>query len=436
MKDEQIDQEKTSITGAKERKRPTISFRVPSLSKPASKTHTNFNDIHKSGAKLFGAIIIVALLSGYGGAWLENHNQSGILSENLSSQQKIVTSQSQLISQINKAVGPSVVSVNVNINTSSSSSSGGGYGLFGYSQPGSQQAAAGTGIILSAAGLVITNRHVVPTGTTNVSITLSNGTELKDVSVLGRTSANDSLDIAFLKINNTQGQKLTPAVLGNSSTVQVGDQVVAIGNALGQFQNTITSGIISGYGRTVQATDGSGNYSSAENLVDLFQTDAAINQGNSGGPLVNMNGQIIGINTATAGNAQNIGFSIPINDAKGLIEQVAKTGKFSSPYIGIAYIPITADVANAYNLSVNNGAFIPPSSDPSTPSVIAGSPAATAGLQTNDIITQINSTHINQAHSLTSLIDQHIPGDHITLTVMRSGKTLHIDVILGSIPSS
>src|SRR3984885_10726996 len=120
-----------------------------------------------------------------------------------------------------------------------------------------------------------------------------------------------------LKINNTEGHKLSPATLGDSSTVQVGDDVVAIGNALGQFQNTVTSGIISGYGRSVQASDSSGDASSAENLDDLFQTDAAINEGNSGGPLVNLNGQVIGVNVATAGDAQNIGFSIPINDVKG-----------------------------------------------------------------------------------------------------------------------
>jgi len=218
--------------------------------------------------------------------------------------------------------------------------------------------------------------------------------------------------------------------------VQVGDAVVAIGNALGQFQNTVTSGIISGYGRSVQATDSSGDASSAENLDDLFQTDAAINEGNSGGPLVNMNGQVIGINTAIAGGAQNIGFSIPINDVKGLITQVLQTGKFSRPYLGIRYVPLTSDVANEYSLNVQNGAFIAPSNDPSDPSVISGSPAANAGLQTNDIITAVNGTAINQTNDLTGLLDQHQPGDKITLTVLRSGNKLQIGVTLGSMPSS
>ena len=174
-----------------------------------------------------------------------------------------------------------------------------------------------------------------------MSVTLSNGTELKNVEVLGRTPSNDSLDIAFLKITNAQGQKLVPAEIGDSSKVQVGDPVVAIGNALGQFQNTVTSGIISGYGRSVQASQ-QGTGANAENLTDLFQTDAAINEGNSGGPLVNLNGQVIGINTAIAGNAQNIGFAIPINDVKGLIDQVLKNGKFERPYLGVYYVPLTA----------------------------------------------------------------------------------------------
>lgn len=362
------------------------------------------------------------------------HDQNNLIGGgSLSGQKKVVTSQSQLISQIAKTVGPSVVSVNVNI--SSTSGSQGGFGLFGFSQPENEQA-AGTGIIISPAGLIITNRHVVPDGTTSVSVTLSDGTELKNVSVIGRTSDSDSLDIAFLKINDAKGHKLVPAAIGDSSMVQVGDDVVAIGNALGQFQNTVTSGIISGYGRSVQAGSASGSGSSTENLDDLFQTDAAINEGNSGGPLVNLNGQVIGINTATAGNAQNIGFAIPVNDIRGLIDQVVKTGKFSRPYLGVRYIPLTADVANEFNLTVNNGAFIAPSSDPTSPSVISDSPADHAGLQVNDIITQMNGSSIDQTHDLTSLLDQHQPGDKITLTVLRNGQTLRVNVTLGSMPGS
>ena len=386
------------------------------------------------GAKTVSVIVVlIALISGYTGAVVESHqSQNDVTLAGLGNQEKIVTSQSQLINQIAKTVGPSVVSVNVNITSSSSDSSSSG--LFGFSQP-EQEQAAGTGIILSSSGLIITNRHVVPDGTTSVSVTLSDGTELKNVSVLGRTNDSDSLDIAFLKVNNAQGHKLTPAVIGDSSTVQVGDSVVAIGNALGQFQNTVTSGIISGYGRSVQAGDSSGS-GSTENLDDLFQTDAAINEGNSGGPLVDLNGQVIGINTAIAGNAQNIGFAIPINDVRGLIEQVVKTGKFARPYLGIRYIPLTADVANEYSLSVSQGAFIAPSSDPSNPSIIPSSPAANAGLKENDIITAVNGTNIDQTHDLTGLLDMYQPGNTIKLTVLSGNTSKEVDVTLGSEPSS
>jgi serine protease Do len=423
----------SSGTNKKFHRPPNLKF--PNLSKRDD--IKRFQPANWGRNTLVIAFLILSVLCGFGGAWIENGGNNGTLTVGtLSKQEKIVTSQSQLINQIAKSVGPSVVSVNVNIDAASStgSSSDDGFGLFGFSQPEEEQA-AGTGIIISSQGLIITNRHVVPAGTTNVSVTLSDGTELKNVSVVGRTAATDSLDIAFLKINNTEGHKLTPAVIGDSSSVQVGDSVVAIGNALGQFQNTVTSGIISGYGRSVQAGDSSGT-GSTENLDDLFQTDAAINEGNSGGPLVNLNGQVIGINTAIAGDAQNIGFAIPINDARGLLEQVLKTGKFSVPYLGIRYIPLTSDVANEYNLKTNNGAFIAPSSDASSPSIVSGSPAAKAGLQVSDIITAVNGTNIDQNNSLTSLLDQHAPGDNITLTILRGGSSKQISVTLGSEPSS
>ncbi len=420
-----------SVSSGPARPSKTVSFTVPTLPRP----HMSWPG-RQAGLRaglVAAAFLGVAVLSGGFGAWLESNHQQGLFSTSLGSEKKIVTSSSQLISQIAKTVGPSVVSVNVAI-TDSSRSTSNPFGLFGFSQP-QQEAAAGTGIIISSSGLIVTNRHVVPAGTTSVSITLSDGTELKDVSVVGRTTSSDSLDVAFLKINDAKGHKLVPAVIGDSSKVQVGDDVVAIGNALGQFQNTVTSGIISGYGRSVQASDNSGN-SSAENLDDLFQTDAAINEGNSGGPLVNLNGQVIGINTAIAGNAQNIGFSIPINDVRGLINQVLKTGAFARPYLGVRYVLLTADVANQYGLGVNQGAFVAPSADPANPSVIPGGPADKSGVQERDVITAVDGTKIDQTHSLTSLLDQHQPGDHVTLTILRGSATKQVGVDLGSVPTS
>lgn len=416
----------------------TYTITVPAIRVPKIKNE------HKDKLRyllIIVVFILVGILSGFGGAWLESRSSSNtIVSGNLSNQKKIVTSDSQLISEIAKTVGQSVVSINDTINSGGSNTSSTGFGFFGFSQGPVQEQAAGTGIIISSNGLIITNRHVVPAGATNVSVTLSNGVQLKDVSVIGRSS-NPSLDIAFLKINNTKGQKLTPAVIGNSSQMQVGDPVVAIGNALGQFQNTVTSGIISGYGRNITASSSSGsgtglfgsNTGSSENLSDLFQTDAAINEGNSGGPLVNLNGQVIGINTAIAGNAQNIGFAIPINDVKGLISQVLKSGKFVLPYLGIRYVPLTPDVASQYKLSVQFGAFIAPTNSTSQPSIASGSPAANAGLQPGDVITAVNGTKINESNSLDSILYQYQPGDTVHLSVLRNNKHINIDVKLGSI---
>jgi len=404
----------------------TVTFHIPAVKVPRPR-RPKLTGRAAQAALLVGALLL-GLAGGFAGAALENSNGgSGFLSGTITNQKKVVTSESQLVNDIAKTVGPSVVSVNVTTQGSTQD-------FFGFAQP-TQEEAAGTGIIISSDGLVVTNRHVVPTGTTQVSITLSDGTELGNVTVVGRTNASDSLDVAFLKINNTRGHKLTPAILGDSSKVQVGDAVVAIGNALGQFQNTVTSGIISGYGRSVQASDSSGTQS-PENLDDLFQTDAAINEGNSGGPLVNLNGQVIGINTAIAGNAQNIGFAIPINDVKGLISQVLKTGKFARPYLGVRYIPLTSDVAQQYDLSVNRGAYVAPPVDATQPSVVPDSPADKAGVKQGDIITQINGTDIDENHSLVSLLDQHAVGDKVSLTVLRDGKTLHLTATLGSSPSS
>ena len=400
-----------------------VSFTIPNMPRISLRNIA-------TRTKAFGliAVLAVGLVGGFTGSWLQDGMRDDVLSVSVGNEKKVVTSKSQLVSSIAKNVGASVVSINVSASSASS-----GYGYYGFATP-QQQQAAGTGIIISKDGLILTNRHVVPEGTTRVSVTLSDGTELNNVKVIGRTSEGDNLDIAILKITNKEGHTLPVATLGDSSKVSVGDDVVAIGNALGQFQNTVTTGIISGYGRSITA--GSENGSSYENLENLFQTDAAINQGNSGGPLVNLNGQVIGINTAVASDSQNIGFAIPINDVKGVIAHVIETGKFERPYLGIRYIPLTADVANEYGLSTENGAYIAPAADPSSPSVLPDSAAAKAGLQEGDVITKVAGTAVDQKHSLTSLLGKFQPGDKVSLSVLREGKTLSVDVTLGTAPSS
>lgn len=336
-------------------------------------------------------------------------------------QRQIIASESQLINQIAEDVSPSVVSVNV-ISTATTRS------FFGPSS--TEEESSGTGVIISKEGVIITNRHVVPAGTNSVSVTLSDGTKLSDVEVIGRTSDNDTLDVAFLKVKDLKGKTLTPAKIADSSKVKVGDKVVAIGNALGQFQNTVTSGIISGYGRSLEAGDESGN--SSETLQNMFQTDTAINRGNSGGPLVNTSGEVIGINTAVAGNAENIGFAIPINDIQGLITSVLKEGKLLRPYLGVRYVSLTDDYAYQYNLSVKRGAYLAPSQGQTV--ILPDSPASKAGLKEKDVITKINDVAIDESNSLTSVLGRSSVGDKVALTILRDGKEQRLSATLEAAP--
>jgi len=414
----------------------TVESTEKPVNQPEQKDHAGGRfAAHK--LRFLGAafLLIVAVSSGFLGGWLGAGSRDNATTT-IQKQQVVLKNQGQLISSIAKNVGQSVVSVNVTGQAAAQPSSLGFFFNGGNSgQQQQEQQSAGTGIILTADGLIVTNRHVVPTGTTKVSVTLSDGTQYDNVQVLGRTNDRDSLDVAFLKIQDTKGKTLAPATLGDSSKVEVGDSVIAIGNALGQFQNTVTNGIISGHGRSIQASDSTGTTS--ENLEDLFQTDAAINEGNSGGPLVNLDGEVIGINTATAGDAQSIGFSIPINDVSGLIKGVKETGKLQQPYLGVAYVSLTDDIAQQLNLKVKRGAYVaPPRVSGSQQAVISGSPAEKAGIKEGDIITALDGQTIDQSHSLTSLLDKHAVGDSVSLTINRDGNSLTIKATLAAFPTT
>lgn len=370
-------------------------------------------------------ISVAALVVGFGGGWLgaRTYTNSQPLANSTEAKQQIVSSESQLIAEIADDVGAGVVSIDVErtVNTPD---------LFGFG--GSQtQEAAGTGFIISRDGTIVTNRHVVPAGTSNVNVTMADGTHYDNVQVIGRTGRSSSLDVAFLKITNLNGKKLAPLTLGDSSKVKVGDRVIAIGNALGQFQNTVTSGIISGYGRDVTASDETGQ--EAETLTDLFQTDAAINAGNSGGPLVNIDGEVIGINTAVAAVADNIGFAIPINDVKGLISSVLKDGTVSQPFLGVRHASLSADLAAQLELESTRGAYILPTED-GAPSIVPDSPAAKAGLQERDIITKVNGISIDDKTSLSSALNRFQVGETINLTIIRSGQTMTVKATLEAAP--
>ncbi len=357
---------------------------------------------------VFGAIILLA--AGIVGGVLVMRTLGPNATPSLSTTvdgNETVTAEESSIASVAEKVGPSVVSIVTETRSSSS--------YFGSSQ------AAGTGIIVSKDGYVMTNNHVLESAT-SVSVVDSEGTLYEDVRIIGRDPLND---IAFLKIR--ADNEFTPAAIGNSSTIRTGQQVVAIGNALGQYSNTVTSGIISGTGRPITAATGSGD---TESLTDLIQTDASINPGNSGGPLVNMAGQVIGINTAIVEDANGIGFAIPVNATKGILAGVLETGKVTRAYLGVNYITITPDVAREYELDVNNGAYVHASG--SANPVQPNSPAAQAGLRDGDIITKINDDTIGTDGSLSSVLGEYRPGDKLTITYLRDGKEQTTTVTLGT----
>lgn len=308
------------------------------------------------------------------------------------------------IAKVASDVAPSVVSITTKSGSGLSSKQG-----------------AGTGIVVSEDGYVITNKHVIKNAS-DIAVTTSDGLIFDNVKTIGKDPLND---VAFLKINGAK--KLKPAKLGNSSTLQIGQNVVAIGNTLGLYQNTVTSGIVSGLGRPAAASSQSGG--SAESLNDLIQTDTAINPGNSGGPLVNLAGQVIGINTAIVSNAQGIGFAIPIDVVKGMLEGVLKKGKLERAYLGVRYGEITPAIAKQRNLSTNRGALV------AEDGVESGGPADKAGIKPGDIITKVGDLVVGEKGNVSSLISRYKPGDNVDIVALRNGKQINFKVRLGVLKS-
>lgn len=284
----------------------------------------------------------------------------------------------------------------------------------------SSATAAGTGFILSSDGYIATNKHVV-SGATKIGVLLDDGTAFEDVELIGTDPLND---FAIIKIKDAKD--LTPIKLGDSKTISAGQQVIAIGNALGAYQNSVTSGIISGKGRSLTATDSS--RTQIETLSDMIQTDAAINGGNSGGPLLNAAGEVIGINTAYASQGNNVGFAIPISSVKGIINNVLKGQGFERAVIGVRYINLTPTIAKQKKLDINHGALI--SSSKGNNAIIPGSAGDKAGLKENDVITSVNGVEIGVSGSLSSLIGEYSIGDTVTLTIIRNGKTDDLELTL------
>lgn len=288
-----------------------------------------------------------------------------------------------------------------------------------------REVGGGTGFIVSADGMILTNKHVVIDTEADYTV-LTNDGEKHDAEILARDPVRD---LAIIKINPPAGG-FTPAVLGDSDSIKLGQTAIAIGNSLGELRNTVSVGVISGLARTITA---SGQGIGSETLRGVIQTDAAINPGNSGGPLLNLKGEVIGVNTALAAGAQNIGFAIPINQAKRDIESVKRTGSIRVSYLGVRYFTITSEFAERQDLLVDYGVLI--WGGESGPGVITDSPAAGAGLIAGDIILEIQGTRINKDNPLGFLIQKHDIGDTITLKVLRGSETLTLRATLEERPN-
>ncbi len=349
---------------------------------------------------------LVGLLGGIFGsyAYLDFQTRNG---STITKNTNLTLEESSATIEAAKKAGPAVVSITATSKT---------IDFFG--NIGSAKS-AGTGFVVTKDGLILTNKHVVSNKAATYSVFTSDGKQYD-----AQIKAEDPLnDLAFLKIS---ANNLAVAELGNSDSLKTGQRVIAIGNALGQYQNTVTEGVVSAIGRAIQAGDtGSGNVESLENMI---QTDAAINSGNSGGPLVNLAGQVVGINTAVDQEGQSIGFAIPINVAKSAISSVIANGKVIRPMIGVSYIPITKEFATSNNLPASEGAYI--YGGRNQVAVIPGGPADKAGLKEGDIIISLGSDKISATRSLSNILNQYKVGDKVELTYLRDGKRNTVSITL------
>ncbi len=278
----------------------------------------------------------------------------------------------------------------------------------------------GTGFIVSEDGMILTNKHVVLDQEADYTVLTNDGKQYP-----ARVLAKDPFqDLAILKIEDSNSFSIVK--LGDSDKLQIGQSVIAIGNALGEFQNTVSVGVISGLGRTITASGGG----MVETLEDVIQTDAAINKGNSGGPLLNLKGEVIGINTAVSLEGENIGFTIPINKAKKDIKQVQDFGKIVYPFLGIRYVVLNEKIQEDNNLPVNYGAYITSDTSSGRTAITPGSPAETIGLRQGDIVLEFDGQRITTDNSLADIIRKYNPGDKIILKVLREGEEKFFTVTL------
>lgn len=283
-----------------------------------------------------------------------------------------------------------------------------------------QRVGAGSGFIISEDGMIVTNKHVVEDTAAEYTV-ITNDNEKFSAKVLAVDPFND---LAVVKIEKSG---LPIAVLGDSDKLKLGQRVIAIGNALGEFQNTVTTGVVSGIGRSITAT----GLAQTEKLSELIQTDAAINPGNSGGPLVNLEGEVIGVNTAVSSEAQLIGFAIPINQVRKVIDDVKKYGRVRRPFLGVRYTIVTESFAKENNLPKDYGVLVVQGASQDEPAVVPGSPADKAGLEAGDIILELSGKQITQDAQLADQLRDYNPGDRVSMKILRGTEEKTLSATLG-----
>ncbi len=305
------------------------------------------------------------------------------------------------------------------------------FGGFGFQVPRSRQngterreVGGGSGFFVSADGLVVTNRHVVEDEDAEYTVLTNEGEKL-EATVIAKDSL---LDIAILQ---TKGDDRAHLQFADSGQIKLGQTAIAIGNALGEFRNSVSVGVVSGLSRSIVAGDGFGR---SERLEEVIQTDAAINPGNSGGPLLNLDGRVIGVNVAVSSGAENIGFALPANVVKSVVTSVAEHGEIVRPYLGVRYTMITKVLQEKNDLSVDYGALVQRGETPEDLAVIPGSPADKAGIVENDIILEMDGEKITEERSLGLFIRQKNVGDKVTLKILSKGKEKIVEVILAKAP--
>ncbi|MDH4330706.1 MAG: trypsin-like peptidase domain-containing protein [Candidatus Moranbacteria bacterium] len=290
--------------------------------------------------------------------------------------------------------------------------------LNGEAETERQEIGGGTGFFVSSDGMIVTNKHVVSDVQADYTVITDDGSEYS-AQVLAR---HPVLDIALIKI---EGENFPVVELGDSDNLKVGQAAVAIGNSMGEFANSVSLGIVSGLGRDIVASSGFGQ---SERLNNIIQTDAAINPGNSGGPLLDLSGRVIGVNVAIANGAQSIGFALPVNRIKNIIDEVKSTGKITIPYIGVRYVPLDKEIQKANNFPYDYGIIVLRGEKMTDFAVIPGSPADKAGIVENDIILEVDGKRIDSTNELPEIMSNYSIGDEATLKVWHKGEEKEVKV--------